>query len=490
MMLRTGDVMGAKTTITADWLRPRPVDPAVMLGAVLVAVLAGAVVVMSPPLAVGGVVAAALAAGVVAHPPLAGYLLFGVIPLVAGVERGNIVPILRPSEVLVVFLGATLAATASIRYLADRPRRMSWRPLDAPLIVFVVAGSAFPLLGMVARGRVVTQGDLLYALVLVKYGAVYLIVRSVVRTETEVRRCLWLSMGAAVIVAAVGLLQMLHVPGVLRFLARYYFEEEVGLSLESRRATSTIGQGLGYADFMIFNLAIAAAWLGHGHARLDRHRRLLAGLVGLFALAGLASGQISAVLGLLVAAGVLGVVTGRWRAALVGLAPLLLLAAVFLQPVIAERLGGVDALTGVPQSWVARRDNLEKYFLPHITSPSNLVLGVRPEARVPAPETLAARWVYIESGVVWLLWTGGVPMLVAFLAFVWLALRETRRAARARHDPGGVAAMAAFTAVVVVAVLTPFDPHITLRGTADLLFPLLAVTLPAVARPPSDEASR
>jgi protein-S-isoprenylcysteine O-methyltransferase Ste14 len=98
---------------------------------------------------------------------------------------------------------------------------------------------------------------------------------------------------------------------------------------------------------------------------------------------------------------------------------------------------------------------------------------VRPSARVPignAPEP----FVYIESGYTWLLWVGGVPLLVGFITFLVTNLRATRRRAQ-QNDQIGVASTAAFVSLSVVAVLTVLDPHLTLRGSGDLLFVLLAL---------------
>lgn len=41
----------------------------------------------------------------------------------------------------------------------------------------------------------------------------------------------------------------------------------------------------------------------------------------------------------------------------------------------------------------------------------------------------------------------------------------------------GVASAGSFTALWIIAILMVFDPHLTLRGTADLFFPLLAISL-------------
>jgi hypothetical protein len=75
------------------------------------------------------------------------------------------------------------------------------------------------------------------------------------------------------------------------------------------------------------------------------------------------------------------------------------------------------------------------------------------------------------------LWTGGIPLLLAFFAFTAVALRGMYRVIRGGRDVVGVAASAAFTATIVIFVLMLFDPHLTVRGSADLFFPLLALAM-------------
>jgi hypothetical protein len=173
--------------------------------------------------------------------------------------------------------------------------------------------------------------------------------------------------------------------------------------------------------------------------------------------------------------------TGRiGRLLMIGL-PMLALAAAVLWPVLATRLSGFESAAGLPPSWLGRLDNLQRFVLPELTSGLNWLLGVRPSARLPAPESWR-EWVYIESGYAWLLWIGGIPFLLAFLAFAVVALRDLTPLARERTDAVGVAASAAVAAVFSMAVLMLFDPHLTMRGGADLLFPLLAMSLTGVGR--------
>ncbi len=435
------------------------------------ALLAGPVLVLAPAAVVAGVFALLTATAAFLHPPVAAYALVALTPLIVGMNRGAIFPVLRPNEGLALVVGIAVVARAMMHIAAGERPRLRLRTVDASLILLVITGSVVPLAWLVVRGETPTSDDILYALALPKYLFIYLIVRFTVRSERDVRRCLWLSLAAGGAVALIGILQSLQLFGVPELLATHYapYGDEAALYLG--RGSSTVAHAQAMADIMVFNLAIAAGlWVtGSGH------RVLLGAASVVFVFGSLASGQFSGAIALVVGVTAVGFVTRRMSRSLLALTPVVTLAAIALQPVVDRRISAFSSPGRLPNSWVVRLENLRSHFWPQLFSDFHYVLGIRPAARIPIPGSTTA-FVFIESGHTWLLWTGGLPFLAAFVLFLAANLRASMRIARRHRDAYGAAATASFAALAVLAVLTTFDPHLTLRGSADLGFALLALT--------------
>ncbi len=457
---------------TARVRGPRvPVGAPLGAGALVAAGGAGAVAAYQPVAALAACPLAGLVAVVWARPATAAYLLIGVTPLVAGIDRGVAIPVLRPNEALVLVLGATLAVRWLVGLRSGQVRLRRPDAVEWAILLLALTASVTPLAAMAVRGREITLDDLFHSLVLWKLAGVYLVVRCAVRSEREVRTCLLVSVVAASLVAVTGVLQGLDLLGVRGFLAEYYAQfGDAEAIITVPRGGSTLSLPAATADLMIMNLAVVTAlWL-----RSRRYTPLYGATVGLFVVATLAAGEFSSAIGLLLGMVVLALVTGSM--ALLGFFVLLVATGgVVVWPVIAERLQGFSHASGMPVSWVGRLRNLQTYFWPELTSPGNVLLGVRPSARVPV-SSQATGWVWIESGYTWLLWGGGVPLLASFLFLTWAVARRGWSVARTRQDAVGAAGAAAFVGIVVVAVLMAFDPHVTYRGSADELFALIALT--------------
>jgi hypothetical protein len=415
------------------------------------------------------------------HPPVAAYLLIATSPLLAGMDRGAVIPVLRPNEALALLLVATVLARRLLSRVrgTSAPRVLS--AAEASILFLVVAGSLLPLASMLLRGRAISQLDLFYALVLWKCLGIYLVVRTTIRTDRQVRTCLMVAMVAAAVTAVVGILQALHLLGVPGLISRFYAPEGYASSDATRWGTSTIGHAQAMGDVMAFNLAIALAWLSHALPA----RRLVIGFAALFVLGAVTSAEFSSAIAVTLAAGTVAIVTGTFRRSMLRLVPIVLVAAVVLQPVIRSRLDEFSSPQGIPPSWSGRVHNLETYVVPELTRDYNYSLGVSPTPRVIKSKD-PFEYGYIESGHLWLLWTGGIPFLLAFAVFIIANLRVAHRVARNCPGAIGMAGVASLAALVVVLVLTTLDPHLTFRGAAELNFSLLALAhlgVKARARP-------
>jgi hypothetical protein len=438
-------------------------------GIVVAAGALGGFSAISPRTVLALCIAAALFASVIAKPALAGYLLIAVTPLVAGIDRGHAIPVLRPGEAVALAFGAALAARGMLRLRMGGLPKLKLTGIETALVLLAVTNSFVPMLWMIARRHPITPDDLLYALVMWKYLGVYVIVRVSITTEQQVRRCLWLSVAAACIVAVIAILQSLGLFGVPRLLASYYAPFGYTGALDHARGSSTLGLPAATSDLMIYNLAIVSGlWIGG-----RRHRLVLATCGALFVVGALSAGEFSSAIGLVIAVCCISIVTSYPR--LLSLfVPAGALALVALRPVIERRLSGFDSVSGLPVSWTGRLENLRSYFWPKLFSDWNYLLGVRPSARVPV-SFQATGYVWIESGYTWLLWGGGIPLFASFVFLVHIVTRTGWRVARASNEPSSVAALAAVVAVLVMTVLMAFDPHLTYRGAAEEFFALLAL---------------
>ena len=467
--------------LTSAGARRRQAAPAAALaGAALLALAAGAASALAPPeLVLALIVAVAITALVALFPPAGAYLLLGLSPLLAGLDRGTLLPLLRPHEGLALLVVAGLAVHVAVRAFQGRTAslRLPFGAIDRAILLLAFCGSVVPLVFMVLRQRPIELDDVLYALQVWKYYAVFLIVRGCVLTADQVRTALWVALAAGAVVALVGIMQVLHVPLVSGVTELFVAD---GSNEPLERGTSTLASSIAVADVMVYCLAIAFGML----VQRGRFSFVLAGLLALYVFGVLAAGQFSGFIALFIGLLAFGWITRRLSFTFVMLAPIAGVGALILRPVIEKRLSGFQGGSTLPQSWQVRLDNVTTYFWPVVKQDLNWVTGVRPLARIEGPRFSGIDFIWIESGHVYLLWTGGIAFLLAFFWYAWVAIRTTARIARLRADAIGVAATASFTALVVTTVLMILDPHLVMRGSADLSFSLLALSL---VRPDRDD---
>ena len=417
--------------------------------------------------------ALALIGAITINPRVAAYVWLAVCPLIVGVARGEAFGVLRPNEAL---LGISLVGVAvcGLRFLLTREGRLPRiNEVDLAMGGLTFFGTVLPLSLRYGRGLPLSMDDVLYAIVFVKYLLLYIMFRVCIRRASQVATCLRLIFFANVVVAVIALLQVEELFSVPEFLTQYYDSPFEGLTgVTSLRGSSTMASSFSLADVMAISLGMTIAWASN-----ENRLRPIILAISLFFLAGcVAAGSVSGMIGCATVVVAVGLVTGRARLILLlGIPAIAIALAVFWQ-VVAARIAGFDNRDSLPKSWIGRIENLETFFWPDLFSGFNWLWGVRPAARVPAPEAWRD-WVYIESGHTWFLWTGGLPLLMYFFVFVWLVGRSALRSAHFAEKPIAVAGAGALGGIALIFALTLFDPHLLQRGTADLFFPLLALSL-------------
>src|SRR6188768_1075791 len=125
------------------------------------------------------------------RPVWAAYVFLATQPFIGGIDRGKLVPLLRPSEALQFFLTAAVLAGVAVRALQGERLSVRFTRLDRTIVVLAALSSIWPLFWMFARGRIPTSTDFFSTIVVWRLAALYALFRWVVKTPEQARRCMW-----------------------------------------------------------------------------------------------------------------------------------------------------------------------------------------------------------------------------------------------------------------------------------------------------------
>lgn len=438
-----------------------------LLGAA--AVTAGAcgvgAIVVGPLLALA--VAAVLLFVACAYRPIfATYTYLLVLPFVAGIDRGNVIPLVRLNEAVLTLLVAGACLGLYLRFVRGDVMRPRVGGLDGPLAVFVLFSTVWPIAWLMLRGDVLHPSDLAAVLPVCKLVGLLVLVRATVRTDMQLIRCIRLIAWTAAGVAVIAVLQTLGFGPVLSVLHVFWPPVSDGLN---QRGTTTLGSSIATGDYIIFTLTLVVCCSRHGI--LGRRERLCLGFV--LGAGVLAAGQFSTWISAIVAGVVMLVWFPDLRRQALRFLPVAAAAALVGAPAFLGRVSQFDGGTALPSSWLGRWYNVTTFYLPQLRD-FRFVLGASPNSVLPAPEVWRNE-IYLESGYLQLLWVGGLPLLAAFVWFSVAVLRTTMRVG-SRADGAGAVAATLHVAWWILLVLSVIDIHLVVRGGGDLLFTLLAIT--------------
>jgi hypothetical protein len=450
----------------------------IVTGAVLLSALAGVVAALYGSTAAYGLVGVAFAAllftTAALYPIFATYSYLITLPIIAGIDRDTLLPLVRPNEGLLALVVAGAVFGAFLRYVRGDDIRLKFYPaVDVPLAVFLLMSTVWPLTSLTLRGHVPSGEEYAAILPMAKLVGIYFLVRYTVTNEHQILRTIRFIVWPGAVVALIAVLQTLRFPPVTALLdtlwnsgANAANPDELG-----DRGSATLGSPIATGDVVIICLILVLCCGARG--LLGRRERLVLAMIlgtGVFA-----AGQFSTWIAALVGFALIAWRFPDLRRQATRFAPLALVALVIGAPAFLGRLEGIGEYgLPVPESWLGRYDNLRFMYLPHFDWVTTLI-GVSPDTAVLAAE----RWrevIYLESGILYFLWIGGIPLLAAFL---WLSLRVLRTVRPAIRHPGAFGACASSLEIVwlFLLVLTLIDPHLQLRGTGDLIFTLLAITV-------------
>jgi hypothetical protein len=448
------------------------IDPRLVGAACLTAVLGAAILAVAGPQAAGFLLGALLGAEVLLlvawRPVIATYAYLATLPLIAGIGRGNLIPLVRPNEALLAFvlLGALLGAY--VRYLRGGNAVIRPHPIDAPLLTLVLLSTIWPIASLMLRGAIPEAADFAAVLPIPKLVGLFLLVRFTIQTEEQVLRCARLIIWSGTLLATIAILQTLRFPPVVMLLETLWAPNEDAEKLVAR-GSATLGSPIAAGDYVIICLVLLICLTNLGMVR-----RVEAYTLGAVLGTGIpAVGQFTTWICALVAAALVLHLFPDLRRRALRFLPILPVVLLVGAPALVARLEGFKEF-GIPVSWIGRWDNLTHFFLPRFDL-FHILVGVSPNPVLEAPET----WrnvVYLEGGYLYFLWIGGVPLLITFF---WLSARALvhLRQVRPRPDSTGACASTLYIVWILLLVVTVLDPHLQLRGTGDLIFALLAITI-------------
>lgn len=457
-----------------DWRNPGATDGShrILFRIILpsaVGVTIGALLLFSPWIALVCTLGVAVFVIALIRPVFLCYLTVLGIALTSGMERGKLIPLLRPNELI---LAASLGITFLIGMVRKNRFPMKFGRLGVGVFVLLIGTSIIPGAYYLVRGAPLFIEDAIVLFSSFQYVFLFWMFAFLASSNQERLAIIKFMLFCAVVVAVVGLLQGARVSVVNNFLANWYPSPHQAAALRLNRITSLLGSWNTLGIFMMVNLLIIWAFGISRPADLGWPVILTGGglCIACLLLSGSFAGIINLLVGVIVIAVLLGVYLSKRNIVLFFIVVVVVSITFSLFPeIIQGRLNYQFGYGGpVPATLVDRFRLWEEVYLPAIRQ--SPFWGINPT--IPPYYS----WRYTESQFLSLLFSFGLVGVVAYLAWNILALNFLFDKLQTY---GGLIKMLAAVAAAVVIVLfvAGFSNAVfTYSGTADYLWIILALT--------------
>lgn len=443
---------------------------------ILIVILAG-LTGYNPSLGIVSIVVLFFTILVVSRPILIVYGLTLILPLVGGLARGAVIPLLRVGQALLV-LGFIL-------FLLSKPSiqgKSRLTAIDLAFALFVLSEAVFPLLALYYGGghlilnQVDTLGDTPLQTLLgpIQYYLLYRIVVATVTSENQIIMIVKLSFVTSIIVSVIGILERFVSP-VEKFIQAYYptYVQGPDVSLNDLRITSTLGHFSGLAAYLVFTIILALACYTIGE-KMKISSQLLAATTVFDSIALILTGTFSAWIGLAIGVVAVFILIRRlpklFILILLGIALAALIFQTFLSTRLNAELGAGNAQGLLPQSFAFRVQLWQNLFLPAVGK--YLVFGAG-----PAPAVLNY-WSTEESQYLFLLLRGGLVYFFSYILLTGVAItmcwQQIKSKSRNASYPVALSLLVIF---IVLNVMNVSGEYFTYVGGTQTLWTLLAVVV-------------
>ncbi len=442
---------------------------------------AGFLGVSKPKDAVALVIAAAGVGLVLLWPIIGAVMLATLVPMTSGLASGFPIPHIRLSELIIGGIGLTLIV------FVRRQDAVPWGLLDWVLLAYGLCWAAFGAYSEVTLHEhlVLDQWGTVFGQL--QFFLVYRGIRQAVRTSGERRLVVAALLFATIPVTLLALVQKTGVSAVTSFIAKITGGLTPGTGATAgalQRVTGPFGNWAALAGYLLpVLLVLVTMWF----AKVEVRRRrwfLVTGILCGLALA--LTVEQSAIVCLIVSMLILarrydtdGRLT-RWL--LLAVAAV----AVAVSPVLIERLArelgggaGTGRVSWVPNTVSFRWSVWTRQYLPAI--------GARPLTGYGVVLPPSVQWQYPESQYISFLVEGGVPMLLMFGGLAVAMLRGSLQAAKSSDRLERALGLATAASTVSLLVMSSMWPFLSNGGMPQMLWALMAVTVPGVVR--ADEPS-